>query len=37
MQNMKRPNPYWKARLKVGRLIVKSNFNGREMIALLIY
>jgi hypothetical protein len=35
MQKMKRLNPYRKARLKYGRLIVESNFNNREMIALL--
>jgi hypothetical protein len=35
MQKVKRLNPYRKARLKYGRLTVKSDFNGREMIALL--
>ena len=35
MQKVKRLNPYWEARLKYSRLTVKSDFNGREMIALL--
>jgi hypothetical protein len=35
MRKVKRLNPYRKARLIFDRLTVKSDFNGREMIALL--
>ena len=35
MQKVKRLNPYRKARLKFGRLTVRSDLNGREMIVLI--
>ncbi|MDR1511585.1 MAG: hypothetical protein LBS15_02270 [Endomicrobium sp.] len=34
MRKVKRLNPYHKARLNYSRLTVKSDFGGREMIAL---